>query len=333
MKKTFKIILITLAALVAVGSIAAGVAAYRTVFGSIGKIDNENIVTVAPEMEDFETDGKKEDAVEVEPESVELETVPMTDDEKLINIMLVGQDRRPGEGRQRSDSMILCSYNPKTNELSIISFLRDLYVKIPGGYSDNRLNAPYAFGGFPLLYDTMKENFGITIDGGVEVDFDGFVELIDLLGGIDVQLSYEEAYEVNKECREYSYCEEGKNHLDGEAALAYARIRSIDSDFARAGRQRTVLLKLYEKAKKSSPETLMQLFKKALSMVTTDMTDGEMISIATKLLPKLASVRISTYTVPAEGDYQYASIREMSVLVPDLPAIKEKLENEYLPLD
>lgn len=70
-------------------------------------------------------------------------------DEQLINLMLVGQDRRKGEGRQRSDTMILCSINPKTNQVSLISFMRDLYVQIPGGYSDNRLNAALLFWGVP----------------------------------------------------------------------------------------------------------------------------------------------------------------------------------------
>ena len=75
----------------------------------------------------------------------------------LVNILLIGQDRREGESRQRSDAMILCSFNPETNKLSMVSFLRDLYVQIPG-YEDNRLNAAYAYGGFDLLKETLALN-------------------------------------------------------------------------------------------------------------------------------------------------------------------------------
>lgn len=328
MKKPFKKVIIAVIAAVLVLSIGAGAVVYKTVFGSIGKIDNATLETIAPEMEDFETDeGAYEGDVAIK--DIELESVELTDDSDLINILLVGQDRLPGEGRQRSDSMILCSYNSSTNEVSLISFLRDLYVNIPGGYSANRLNAPYVFGGFPLLYDTLAENFGITVDGGIEVDFDGFIELIDLVGGVDINLTAEEVPYV---CYDYDL-EPGMNHLDGELALNYARIRKIDDDFGRTNRQRTVLLALFNKMKSSDVETLMKLLKKGLSMVTTDMSDTQIISLATKLLPKLSTLKVKTYVVPGdENDYYYASIRGMFVIVPDLPVIKNKLETEYLPL-
>ena len=82
--------------------------------------------------------------------------LPRLNDDPLINIMLVGQDRREGQGRQRSDTMTLCSINTDTKQISLISFMRDLYVQIPGGYSDNRLNSTNAFGGFPLLNDAYE---------------------------------------------------------------------------------------------------------------------------------------------------------------------------------
>ena len=125
MKKPFKKVIIAVIAAVLVLSIGAGAVVYKTVFGSIGKIDNATLETIAPEMEDFETDeGAYEGDVAIK--DIELESVELTDDTDLINILLVGQDRLPGEGRQRSDSMILCSYNSSTNEVSLISILRDL---------------------------------------------------------------------------------------------------------------------------------------------------------------------------------------------------------------
>ena len=235
MKKFLKGLLITLMVL----TVVAGASLYMfigKVVGQIQKINNEEIVTVAPDMEDFETEADTSYVgTTVKPESIAIKTVAPIEADHLINILLVGQDRQAGQGRQRSDTMILCSYNPNTNEVSLISFLRDLYVSIPGGYSNNRLNAAYAFGGFPLLYKTLEQNFGVKIDGGVEVDFGGFTELIDLIGGVDIYLTAKEAPYVATSCKE------GMNHLNGRKALNYARIRKIDSDFGRTNRQRTLI--------------------------------------------------------------------------------------------
>ena len=117
--------------------------------------------------------------------------------------------------------MILCSIDPDTKQISMISFLRDRYVQIPGGYSDNRLNAAYVFGGFPLLMDTLQTNFGVSIDGCFEVDFSGFQSVIDILGGVDIEMTSKEARTIN------IGTEAGVYHLDGTKALAYSRIRIV----------------------------------------------------------------------------------------------------------
>ena len=243
---------------------------------------------------------------------------------KLTNILLVGQDRRPGEGRSRSDAMILCSINTKTGKVSMISFLRDLYVQIPG-YSDNKLNATYVFGGFPLLKEALYKNFGVNVDACFEVDFNGFMALIDQVGGVDINLTAEEVVQIGKGTHE------GLNHLDGRSALAYARIRKIGTDFARTNRQRTVLLAVYDKLKDKSITELLDMVETALPYVTTDMSNSQIYSLAAKLLPMVRSVSISTYHVPPEGTYQGVFIRKMYVLFPDLTAIRNILETEYLP--
>lgn len=163
-----------------------------------------------------------------------------TDNDSLINILLIGQDKREGEERQRSDAMILCSFNPETSKLSMMSFLRDLYVQIPG-YEDNRLNAAYAYGGFELLKETLELNFGISVDGCLESDFSGFEKIIDTIGGVEIELTKEEAEIVG--------VNEGVCTLNGNQALTYARIRKIDSDFQRTERQRKIMNSVFEKAK------------------------------------------------------------------------------------
>ena len=184
-KKTMWIagsILLVLLLLVGSGGLIA-----KHYLNKINRVDESTLSTVAPKDEDFEVDPptapEASSQIVLDPEAVEWEEIEQIEDDALVNLMLVGQDRREGEGRQRSDTMILCSINPDTKQVSLISFMRDLYVRIPGGYSDNRLNAAYAFGGFPLLDDTIYENFGITIDGNIEVDFERFEKVIDVLGG------------------------------------------------------------------------------------------------------------------------------------------------------
>ncbi len=285
-----------------------------------------DVVTIPAEEEDFETDVHRDSVEVIEPESVEWDDpyYNMSDDH-LVNILLVGQDRRPGEGRQRSDSMIICSFNPKTNEVAMISFLRDLYVQIPG-YSDNRLNAAYAFGGFPLLKETLYYNFALSVDGCIEVDFNGFTGVINAVGGVDINLTAQEAKIIGDGAKE------GVSHLDGDHALMYARIRKLDSDFGRTSRQRNVLNALFKKVKNSSVSELLALVDTVLPMVTTDMSNSQITSLAMKYAPALAKLQITTYSIPFDGSYKNAMIRGMYVLVPDLEVIRKKLFEEYLPM-
>ncbi|MBQ1955027.1 MAG: LCP family protein, partial [Clostridia bacterium] len=235
------------------------------------------------------------------------------------------QDRRPGETRTRSDVMMLCSINPQTGEVSLISFLRDLYVQIPG-YSDNRLNQAYFFGGFPLLYDTMNQNFGITIDGGFEVDFEGFVDIVDTLGGVDIELTAAEARYMG------GGLVAGVNHLNGEQALAYSRIRALDNDWGRTSRQRTVMEAILNKFRNSDITTVVNLINEVLPMLTTDMSNTDILSLAKVLVPVAKNMEINTYSVPASDCYSFANIRGMEILLPNLPRIRNYLESEYLPL-
>ncbi|MEE1012047.1 MAG: LCP family protein [Acutalibacteraceae bacterium] len=243
----------------------------------------------------------------------------------LLNILLIGQDRRPDEGRQRSDCMILCSLNPETKELSMISFLRDLYVQIPG-HSDNRLNAAYVYGGFDLIKETLEHNFGVAVDGCLEVDFDSFEQIVDILGGVEIELTSAEAEIVG------SGATEGLCHLNGAQALTYTRIRKIDSDFQRTARQRTLLNAVFSKMKGCTVTELMTVVGEILPLMTTDMTDEELMSFAFNLASSLSELRIENYGVPSSGNYQNATINGMAVLVPDLYEIKKLIFEEYLPV-
>lgn len=244
-------------------------------------------------------------------------------EESIVNILLIGQDRREGEARSRSDSMILVSFNKETGNITLASFLRDLYVTIPGGYQDNRLNTAYAIGGMELLDETLEVNFGVKIDCNVEVDFSRFSEIIDILGGVDIELTGAEAHVVNQSTG--SGLSAGMNHLDGQEALAYTRIRSLDSDFGRTSRQRNVINALIQQFKNIGLTDALDLMDQVLPMLTTDLSNMDIIGYVTDLLPMLTSAEVATLHIPGDEDYYNASIRGMDVLVPDLPACREML--------
>ncbi len=318
MKKNFKI---TAVILIVISLIAGTVIAVNH-FSNKNESDNE--ITIS-ETQAAETVSATDNILN--PEDIEWngDKFEALNNDGLVNILLIGQDKREGESRQRSDAMILCSFNPETNKLSMISFLRDLYVQIPG-YEDNRLNAAYAYGGFDLLKETLELNFGISVDGCLESDFEGFEKIIDTVGGVDIELTAKEAEIVGNGVTE------GVCTLNGEQALTYARIRKIDSDFQRTARQRKIMGAVFEKAKTYTLPELAMFFSEILPLMATDMTEDEIMTLALTLASSFSEIKISSYIVPAEGTCKNAVIRGMAVLVPDLYKIKKLIFEEYLPM-
>ena len=241
----------------------------------------------------------------------------------IYNILLIGQDARPGQGRQRSDSMILCTINTEKKTLMMTSFLRDTYVDIPDfrdrTFEDNRLNACYAFGGVELLNNAMELNFGIEIDHNIEVNFTGFERIVNTLGGVYIYLTQAEANIVG------GGAIAGMNLLNGAQALNYSRIRVLDSDFGRTNRQRTVLLSMYDSIRRLNPDQISSLVNVLLTMVTTDMTNTDIVKYVVEFVPLLPDLQITTQHIPAVGTYTGAMVRGMSVLIPDLEANREIL--------
>ena len=243
-----------------------------------------------------------------------------------INILLIGQDRREGESQARSDSMILCTFNKHTKQLTMTSFLRDLYVSIPG-YHDNRINAAYSEGGISLLRETLEQNFGVEIDGTVEVDFTQFSGIVDLLGGVEIELRQDEANVINQETG--GALEAGVRTLNGMEALAYSRIRKLDADgdFSRTNRQRKVMSALFTSLKDIKITAVIPLLNELLPMITTDMNSGQLLLCALEVFPMLSGTQIVSQHIPANGTYTDQTIDGMAVLVADMDAARQLLEN------
>ncbi len=256
----------------------------------------------------------------------EMVSTLLGDSDDVVNILLIGQDRREGESRARSDSMILVTVNKDTKSIVLTSFLRDLYVQIPG-YGSNRLNASYVWGGMELLNETLEQNFGIYVDGNVEVDFNQFADIIDLLGGVDMELRSDEANLINKEVG--GSLTEGTHTLNGEQALTYARIRKLDAngDFSRTERQRKVINALLNKVQGSGALTLLGVVRDVLPMVTTDMSNAQILGHAAAVAPMLSKATVTSQKIPADGAYSYASINGMSVLLADMDANRQILQD------
>ena len=262
--------------------------------------------------------------METVPTSIPVETTLPEFDARRINFLLVGRDWH-GEGENgRSDTMILCSVDTGAKTVKMVSFLRDIYLKIPG-HGSSRLNAAYSWGGAELLKETLKENFDVDVDVTLEIDFEGFKGLIDTLGGVDVALTESETKYLNNH---YGWeLTGGMTHMDGEIALGYSRIRYLDSDFVRTERQRNVLTALLEKYRSASFATVLTVTDAFLDESTSDHTDEELLAYALELYSTLSEAELTTHRVPADGTYTYETIRGMSVIEVDFEENRELLKD------
>lgn len=281
--------------------------------GRMGDLDNS---TLSQDEIDAILNGETGTGPHMDDSDVNFGTGPVEilDDEHIINILLVGQDRRKGQGRQRSDAMILCTLNTKTEKLTMTSFLRDMYVQIPG-YRNNKINACYMIGGAELLNECLKVNFGIEVDHNVEIDFEGFMKLIDIVGGVEIELTSDEAGYLNRRGNwditgnDGWTLKKGVNNLTGSQALAYSRIRAIGTDFQRTERQKNVLNALLEKAKKLSITQVTKLINEAVPLVSTDLEVSDMISYATELLNMKSNLKVDSLRIPVDGTYSFADFK------------------------
>lgn len=266
-------------------------------------------------------------------------------DSSVENIMLYGADNHKDGEYGRSDTIIMLSIDKRTGTIKQTSFLRDLYVTIPGHGSD-RLNAAFAIGGAKLATETVEYNFRVKTDGYIVIDFSGFTSLIDALGGMTLELTEEEIDYINwqswrnkqTDTRNELVIPESEFHtgkndektasvkLNGRQALWYARDRdSAGSDFDRTARQRIVIDTIITQLRRSDPFTLMYVAFQAAPLITTDMswTDvlGKLFS-----LPQLLRYDKKEYRVPRSDNFSFLWVEDASVIgIDDLEYERSRL--------
>ena len=247
----------------------------------------------------------------------------------VTNILLLGVDARnpKDDTASRSDSMMLISIDKAHNCVKMVSFLRDTWVYIPCIDKKQRLNAACQYDGYNGVVDTIEYNFGIDIDGYVVADFEMFKVLVDSIGGVEVEVSEKEAKEVTSHKGRYGNVklDAGKYKLTGEQALAYCRIRKIDTDFMRAYRQRTVMQAILKSVKSANPIKLVSMASKAAPYIETNLSKTKIISSGLKALPCIGDM--AEVRVPFDGTWQYATIGGASVITIDVDKNKEQLKD------
>jgi LCP family protein required for cell wall assembly len=238
-----------------------------------------------------------------------------------VNILLLGSDQRPNTGGFRTDTIILLTLNPAQGTANLTSFPRDLYVYIPG-WTINRINTAFAFGGFESLATTFEYNFGVHPDYYVLINFWSFEDVIDNLGGIDVEIAkplcdHRDKYGV--------YCvSESIEHMDGETTLWYVRSRYSSSDFDRGRRQQEVVRAGFKKLLTLNGITRApELYEIYQQNVTTDIT----FDVVASLLPLAARLgdneRINHYFIGPAQVYNYVNYSGAYVLIPIRDAVLE----------
>lgn len=251
---------------------------------------------------------------------------------KIVNILVVGQDSREGEESKLADCIILLTLNKETKTLVMSSFLRDSYVKLPEYYRGhtcgwNRINTSYALGyawygdagAMEMLNITLKDNYGVEVDGNVEISFKTFKTVVDAIGGVDIELygdeytkmlEWQDAFNEHYEwlqMPDHVEIHEGMNTLNGDMALEYARERHVnygDSDIQRTNRQRLVIASILDKISKMSLAELNSLIDTVLPQIITDISTDDMMMYIQELTPFLFDdLTLVSQQIPADGTY------------------------------
>lgn len=223
-------------------------------------------------------------------------------DPDIENILILGTDsRNVQKERGHSDSIIVASFNKRTKQVKLVSFLRDTYIPIEG-HGWNRINAAYAVGGVALCVNTINDLFGLDIQKFVIVNFSGASTFVDACGGVDMALTQKEINYLLNLKDEFPQNSDGTYHLDGKVALDYMRMRKIDSDFGRTERQRKTMMAIYSQAMARKDVTQMyNLVREGFNLVKTNLKLSEMLDLAQSVISMGSELNIGSESVPPKS--------------------------------
>lgn len=225
-----------------------------------------------------------------------LNSLSHKNDSNITNILLLGTDGRPGENAQRSDAMMILTVDNKNKSLKLTSLGRDTYVDIPG-HGKQKLTHAYFYGKADLLIETIEENFKLDIHDYAQVDFYSFMDIVNVLGGVTVDVQESELKELNKFINEtykwYDHDDKGsikyitkagKQNLNAYQALSFARIRKNDGTMERDNRQRMVIEAMVKKLKGLPISKYNDLMNSVLPYVKTNMSPATILGLAKDVL-------------------------------------------------
>lgn len=326
-KRGLKIFLIILAVLLVLGGIAvaAGAIYYNKMMNKMNIIElpeDTYVYTEETQLTEATESVLTEATAAATEEVTEATTVvtepPKAKAEDIINILVVGQSSRSGEESRMADTTMVVSVNTFDGTITVFSVLRDSYVKLPDyrGHVCGRAKFTVCYGLGYQWGDTagamemtnicMRDNFGVEVDYNVEIDFESFIRVVDLMGGIEIELTEAEAKYLNADDLYVTYdVQPGLQYLDGMAALSYARMRKAegdnDSDIKRSARQRLVIETLLNKVRGLGLKELQRVADILLPEITTTMTPADVVSVLTRIIPVFDQVKIVGETIPVSG--------------------------------
>ncbi|MBH1941000.1 LCP family protein [Mobilitalea sibirica] len=215
-------------------------------------------------------------------------------------------------GARNTDSMMIASVNSKDKSIKLTSLLRDSYVEIPG-YKPNKLNSAYAKGGARLLVDTIELNYKVKIEGYVSVNFNAFENIVDLLGGVSIELGKEEAKYLNKtnyiSKKSNRNVKPGVNNLNGNQVMGYVRVRKVktlggaNNDYGRVVRQQRALAAIFDSyISTKNIFKILPLTKECLGYVTTNLTQDQIEKAMATVVENRIST-LDTFRIPVDGAF------------------------------
>ncbi len=310
-RKLKKTLLIILAVVICLAVLVLGAAALIVNYWveiltepDANSVPFETILSIPPESTESLPSGQTLPTLPTQATTMPTIPAQIMDVDDVINIMLLGTDEKEGAARSRTDSIILCTIKVKEKTICMTSFHRDTWVYMPDWWHD-KINAAYVYGGYELFKETMEHNFGLQIDHILLMEFEHFEEVINILGGVDVELKEQEAHYLRHAYNAYNWdLKEGVNHLNGTQALAYSRIRVIDSNWQRNERQKTVLRSIFQAYREKPVLELLDVTSQILPLIQTyDLEKNEVYDLLFTLAPMLTNCTVENYAFPKYGTY------------------------------